>query len=317
LGRGSGAAKSRAGYAHLFLRSHPVPSTCMGNAFVAEAERLKSAAGRALRDSATDALPPTVYHYTSVDTAVKILNSFEMWCTNVSLSNDPSEGVHGQAVIDDACVRDRDLLLQGARKLISEDIEGYATSFSTAADELTQWRSYCGNGRGVSLGVDTKVLGARSSVVFSHVLYDRGRQEDLVRTLLNLFRGRMLSAKSRPSRIRHLAYVLTVSFVIARAMMKDPAYHSEREYRLLDALPKDSTRHNTKLESFRRGENEVPFFRVDLRNSSAPRANQPFREVYVGPCLDFADAKKQLIETAAYRAEPFRIEQSRVPMRGD
>jgi hypothetical protein len=285
--------------------------------FAAESTALKTAVGKLLTNSASEAYPAIVYHYTSLETAIKILNSFEIWCTNVSFSNDPSEGVYGESLIDNVCVRDPELLLAGARKLVAEEIEGYATSFSADPDELTQWRAYCTNGHGVSIGVDTEVLLLRTHLVFSHVQYDQSRQVGLAKAILNVFRARMLAAKSRPPRLRHLAYVLTVSFVILRAMLKDPSYHSEREYRLVDALPKDPKRHNTNLEYFQRDERSVPFFRVDLRDSNAAGNKQPVREVYVGPCLNFADAETQLRSTSAYNVQTFGIIPSRVPMRCD
>ena len=289
----------------------------MSTRFTAEAKSLKTAVGKLLTNSAPEAYPAIVYHYASLETAIKILNSFEMWCTNVSFSNDPSEGVYGQSLIDDVCTRDPDLLLAGARKLVADEIEGYATSFSADPDELTQWRAYCANGRGVAIGVETEALLLRTHLVFTHIQYDHPQQVRLAKAILNVFRGLMLAAKSRPPRIRHLAYVLTVSFVILRAMLKDPTYHSEREYRLLDALPKDPKRHDTSLEYFQRRDQSVPFFRVDLRDSSAAGAKQPVREVYVGPCLDFADAEAQLRRTSAYNVQAFSIVRSRVPMRCD
>ncbi len=281
-----------------------------------ETKALKAAAAKLLTNSTAESRPAIVYHYTSLDTAVKILNSFEMWCTNMAFS-DPSEGVYGESVIDGVCTRDSDLFLAGARKLVADEIDGYATSFSADPDELTQWRSYCSNGRGVAIGIDTEVLSKRTQVVFSHIEYDRTRQEKLVKDILNLFRMRMLSARSRPPRLRRLTYVLTLSFVILRAMMKDPSYHSEREYRLLDALPKNPKRHSTRLEHFPRGSQSVPFFRIDLRASTAAGAAQPVREVWVGPCLDFANSEAQLKNSSAYRAQPFRITPSSVPMRCD
>jgi hypothetical protein len=282
-----------------------------------EVKSLKRATARLLRDSAGTRRPALVYHYTSLETAVKILNSFEMWCTNVSFSKDTSEGVHGQGVIDTICTRDPDLLLEGARQLVADEIEGYATSFCAKPDELTQWREYGSNGRGVAIGVDAEVLSSRTNVAFSRIEYDPARQGKLVKNILNVFRARMVSAKSRPHRLRRLAAALTESLVVVRAMLKDPSYHTELEYRLLDALPKDPRRHDTALEYFQRGSRSVPFFRVDLRASTAAGATQPIREVWVGPCLEFASTEEQLRNTAAYVLQPFGIIRSLVPVRCD
>jgi hypothetical protein len=238
-----------------------------------------------------------------------------MWCTNVAFSMDPLEGIHGQGVIDGVCTTDPDLLMRGARKLVAEEIDGYATCFSVDADEETKWRTYSANGNGVSIGFDLDVLAKRKNVAFCRVEYDQSQQKKVAKKLLDLFRGRMLAAKSRPPRLHGLAYVLTLSFVVLGARMKHSDYSVEREYRLLDALPTDEREHDKKLEYFDRGGRSVPFFRVDLRDSSADGANQPVREVVVGPCLDFAVAEGALKETAAYRTRPFPIMRSQVDMR--
>jgi hypothetical protein len=234
-----------------------------------------------------------------------------------SVFHRPFEGVHGEAVIDGVCTSDPDLLMQGARKLVAEEIDGYAICFSVDADEETKWRTYGGNGTGVSVGFDVDVLTNRSKVGFCRVEYDESQQKKVAKRLLDLFRGRMLAAKSRPPRVHSLAYVLTLSFVILRARLKRSGYTVEREYRLLDALPKDARRHDKELEYFERNGRSVPFFRVDLRDSSAEGASQPIREVLVGPRLDFAVADAAIKNTVAYRTRPFPIRRSQVELACD
>lgn len=284
----------------------------------AEVVGLKAAAGKLLTESGVGPLPPIVYHYTSLDTAIKILNSFEMWCANVAFSNDPSEGLHGQQVIAAVCAKDPDLKLSGAQKLVADHIDGYAVSFSGEPNELTQWRSYCANGRGAAIGIDSAVLSQRKAVAFSHVEYDPQRQETLVRDLLDLFRAPILSARfQQGDRPERPVAALALSFVMARAMLKNPAYHSEKEYRLLDALPRDPAQHTTTIAFFPRGGRSVPYFPVDLRASRADGATQPVREVWIGPCLDVSVSTAAIQDTVAYVAQAFPIHVSTVPMRCD
>jgi hypothetical protein len=279
-----------------------------------ELESLKIAAAKIVSDETSQPTPPIVYHYASLDVAVKILDTFEMWCANVAFSTDTSEGVYGENVIGGVCTADPDLLMRGARELVEEEIDGYATCFSVDADEVTKWRKYGANGTGVSIGFDADVLSKRANVAFCRVEYDEARQKKLVKKLLDLFRGRMRSAKSRPSRLRRLSYVLTLSFVVLRARMKHHSYSVEREYRLLDALPKNEKRHDTKLAYFERGDRLVPFFRVNIRDSSADGAAQPVREVWIGPRLDFATAETAIKNTLAYRTRSFPVVHSQVAM---
>jgi hypothetical protein len=279
-----------------------------------ELEALKRAAARIVTDETTQPPLSIVYHYASLDVTVKILNSFEMWCTNVAFSTDTSEGVHGESVIDGVCTTDRDLLMRGARKLVAEEIDGYATCFSVDADEETKWRTYGAKGTGVSIGFDVDVLAKRKNLAFCRVEYDDSQQKKVAKKLLDVFRGRMLAAKSRPPRLHGLAYLLTLSFVVLRARIKHSAYTVEREYRLLDALPKDERAHDKKLEYFDRDGRSVPFFRVDLRDSSGEGAAQPICEAWVGPCLDFAIAESAIKNTVAYQTRSFPIRRSQLEL---
>jgi hypothetical protein len=275
---------------------------------------LKRSAGKVVTDEETDPPPPLVYHYASLDIVVKILNSYQMWCANVAFSTDTSEGVYGEGVIDGVCTTDPDLLMRGARKLVAQEIDGYATCFSVDADEETKWRKYGADGTGVSVGIDVDVLAKRKNVAFCRVEYEESQQKKVAKKLLDLLRGRMLAARSRPPRLHGLAYLLALSFVVLRARIKHSDYRVEREYRLLDALPKDEREHDKKLEYFDRGRRSVPFFRVDLRDSSGEGATQPIREVWVGPRLDFATAESTIKNTLAYQMRSFQIRRSQVEL---
>lgn len=171
------------------------------------------------------------------------------------------------------------------------------------------------NGYGVAIGVDVDVLGNRANVAFGRVIYDRSEQDDLVRKVLDVFRAPINSAKFDTPRLKRLVGTLTLYFVMLRAVLKDPAYYAEHEYRLFDALPRDPAEHSTSLQTFPRDGLNVSYFPVDLRASKSPNATQPIREVRIGPCLDFSTASECLLATSAAKAFQFPVIASRVPMR--
>lgn len=103
--------------------------------------------------------PVVVYHYTTVDTMMKIVTSRKIWATSISYLNDSSEGEHFLRM-----VRRRlpDLLPQyQLRDSVLTELVGEArpvedrhfiASFSAEGDSLPQWRSYCPQGNGVAIG---------------------------------------------------------------------------------------------------------------------------------------------------------------------
>jgi hypothetical protein len=114
-------------------------------------------------------LPEVVYHYTSMDSLQKILESRELWSTSIRYLNDVLERKHYFSAIKPRIPELIAAGVYGARPFLetlnAPDEETkpffalpFVTSFSKLADSLPQWRSYCPNGNGVSIGFKTASL---------------------------------------------------------------------------------------------------------------------------------------------------------------
>jgi hypothetical protein len=116
--------------------------------------------------SVSEMLPHVVYHYTSMETLLKIVETSSIWATNILYLNDVSEREHCLETI-----RAR-LDSEEGHKLFGPVIESegekeergrmpflpFIASFSADRDALTQWRSYCPQGNGVCIGFRTESL---------------------------------------------------------------------------------------------------------------------------------------------------------------
>jgi hypothetical protein len=113
--------------------------------------------------------PPMIYHYTNDVGLRGILETGQLWFTNIFHLNDPTELKHGiQPVIDflhAECRDDRPEIDQFAKNVAAmlnlgiEDVAHYfVCCFSAAGDDLGQWRAYADNGRGYALGFDAHAL---------------------------------------------------------------------------------------------------------------------------------------------------------------
>ena len=113
-------------------------------------------------------LPEIVYHYTSMDTLLKIVENNELWSTNIRYLNDVSERQHYLDLIKNRakhrCNEDTSTTELFEATFYEENESKsftdlpFVTSFSSLEDSLPQWRSYCPNGNGVSIGFRTDVL---------------------------------------------------------------------------------------------------------------------------------------------------------------
>jgi hypothetical protein len=111
--------------------------------------------------------PEVVYHYTSIDTMIKIVKTASIWATSISYLNDTSEMEHylklvrewiavyrQTGALDDELIFDD--FLNGS-DLGFED-RPFVSSFSKQDDSLPQWRSYCPQGNGVAVGFRVNCL---------------------------------------------------------------------------------------------------------------------------------------------------------------
>ena len=115
-----------------------------------------------------EAMPAVVYHYTSMDVLLVIVEKRQLWATNIRYLNDVSERQHCLSMIRqrvEATISNSQL----ATELLDQSLENedasksfndlpFVTSFSADRDSLSQWRSYCPNGNGVCVGFRTDSL---------------------------------------------------------------------------------------------------------------------------------------------------------------
>ena len=104
----------------------------------------------------------TIYHYTNAKNALDILRSGNLWFTERSHVNDPSEIQFGlEVAIEVAKELENKLRLE--LPVVSDWLEFvqsktyephayYVASFSTDGDSLPRWQAYADDGRGLTLG---------------------------------------------------------------------------------------------------------------------------------------------------------------------
>jgi hypothetical protein len=200
--------------------------------------------------------PPLLYHYTTIVGAYGILSSDSLWMTKTRYLNDTSEleigistfgAMLGEAMEERRPPDEVDLLASVKRGMASFAGSNICvTSFCEHGDLLSQWRWYGEGGRGVSLGVSSRVLRTLASGAINlwKCVYDERAHRELLgallERLLSAYRddrerhGGTLAAESRHELVeRFLAGFLQIAPII-----KNPNFAEEREWRLV-SLPID------------------------------------------------------------------------------
>src|SRR3954471_6369229 len=102
--------------------------------------------------------PEKLYHYTSQEGLLGIVRDRAIWASKITFLNDTTElrlalELAQQAVLAASTDRNiRNALLQDLDLMKSGSINIFVCSFSTHADQLSQWRGYTQLGYGYSIG---------------------------------------------------------------------------------------------------------------------------------------------------------------------
>jgi hypothetical protein len=188
-----------------------------------------------------DAFPDTVYHYTSLEGLIGIVESQSVWMTEFGYLNDRREVRHGydllletisQIMDIESSENIRDLLSTWIEKIKGTPNRVCITSFSadSDSDSLSQWRAY----GPVALGFPVRPLALHADQSrLQPVEYDPKIQ----RKLINIYVHHLMSAFAADTKGGRLERIPDVYHKSDRllelvAFFKDPAFKSENEYRL-------------------------------------------------------------------------------------
>ncbi len=240
--------------------------------------------------------PDILYHYTTQNGLLGIINAKEIWASHTQYLNDFREFGHAidivkeelspmkQGTLDD----DQAELLREMEEALMKGIEGInvcVCSFSADGDVLSQWRAYGGGASGFSIGFSGAFLRAvsdRLNFWLVPVLYNEDEQRVLVRTLLqDVLAENLQRAKTTPDgfdELRHVPGGNLVAYLNRYApILKHSSFSEEREWRIISQPLMCS---NVRF-GYREGASMlVPYFRIPLCSEQ-----QPFRieEIIVGP----------------------------------
>jgi hypothetical protein len=236
-----------------------------------------------------------------------IIESRSIWASNARYLNDSAEVeaalemIHQQAEKRKPPSWQRELLQNSIDSIRSVERTVFVTSFSASKDSLSQWRGYCPVNAGYAIGFDTMSLtecGRELGFHFVPCIYDPTVQKKVVNRAIeatlqllersenaNRFKaavGRMTAFERLVVRVRFdydIEEELTKGGVTELlGILKAPAFHEEREWRLVGTMNDDEVRGRLR---FRQGASMlIPFLSVEL---APTMALLPIREVWIGP----------------------------------
>jgi hypothetical protein len=286
----------------------------------------------------------TVFHYASLETAIKIIQNQTLWATNTRFLNDREEFNHGIKLILNLLksfvnslnfASEYTDILRTSLPLFKKisKVNQYVVCFSNNGDLLSQWRAYAKNGMGVSIGFDRANLRSCLAQPISegYVVYDNSKKELVIKAFLEkaflFFKQQKEKFDWGAFDFNKVAAEFLIGFLeIIILNYKDPSFSEEKEYRIRLKAP-DYDENLTPTKKFRSSGNLIiPYVELETKFNEAQKSLEdhgtilvdklPISEIIVGPCMDFnaaSDGLNQLLQANYYYN--VKIKKSQVPYR--
>jgi hypothetical protein len=254
--------------------------------------------------------PGTLFHYTSAQGLAGIIESGEIWATDLGYMNDRMEQEYGIALLREAMLELADAswdetivdMLLGTRNMPPYNVDRVMVAcFCEDGDALGQWRGY-GNDEGYAIGLDTQRVAAtlegqdlRQS--FTAVSYSEKESRILTRNWARLLKEGYektwpepqpdaqpssdteteAQTKSPGQILYEFSGVHVRAAAIVCAFVKDPSFQEEREWRIVEPV---SARPGGPLR-FRQGAlGLTPYVGIKITDSDG---RIPISQINVGP----------------------------------
>jgi hypothetical protein len=284
--------------------------------------------------------PDDVFHYTTTDGLIGIIESGVLWATHSAYLNDPSEIVHAHSLIqqtlDERLNTEEDLvgreLLTRARYAINPRdgmYQYFVVSFCEQSDLLGQWRAYSRRGGGYAMGFDAGVIKGLAdpspSVILRRVIYDHDLQRKFIAATIDRSVEKLKLTVRQESNEREVNGTIATFVGFLRDhfsefhfTFKNLAFKEEQEWRLIvqaDFTARDELLRDIKFRSA--SGVAVPYLALPLTTAADPAAMQlPLQSVVYGPTVESGRAEhgvRMLLDKYGYTY--VTISSSQVPLR--
>lgn len=233
-----------------------------------------------------------LYHYTTQDGLLGIVQNRDIWATHHQCLNDRQEYLHAKELVREEIQRRLTTAKPGSESFLKvmlsaleppghEDVNLYVASFSEQWDSLSQWRAYGAATSGFALGFQCDHLVLPDGFMFVRCIYDPDQQQKVVEAIVSEVLERSRKATLLDTTSAHLRFILhTLALTL-----KHPKFKEEEEWRiispvLMDFAPAFPLIEETKL-AFRHGKSVLtPYRSIPLKDD---KNNFPLNEVVVGP----------------------------------
>jgi len=261
-------------------------------------------------------LPDELFHYTSAEGLIGIIDSRVLWASDMLCLNDASEAEYATQMITDAVTGNLYLLPAEHRQTFKESLISafrvytpFVACFCEDGDLLSQWRGYGGSGAGFALGFSRSWLSCSAAVDDARfrlvrVVYSPIEQRSLIQEYLQgaaAVSGKLEVSADGECWFWGIAAKAMADLVVA---FKDPVFEAENEWRLVNPTIITGKHYGHR----RTGHRIVPYVRIPIE------ANEALTSLVRGPYFVDDRGSEDLLRYSGFKAGG-NIRNSKIPLR--
>ncbi|MGD1214086.1 MAG: DUF2971 domain-containing protein [Terriglobales bacterium] len=261
-----------------------------------------------------------LYHYTTPAGLIGIVESKSLWASGIQYLNDTAEYKHATSLamhlLRQKLENDRDPWNDLCRMILKgepfyQDRTVFVGSLSEAKDKLSQWRAYCPNGGGFSIGFAPELIERQARKQGFELLkcqYEPIKQEAICAKLIAYgctaaekiqaddLRGRPVQPERNEKDDQKSAQTAGIFLGFVEPLMhiapalKNPSFEEEREWRIVRDLGPFAEPYSN--IHFRPGKYAViPYLEFALAEENSPL---DVEEIIIGPSPDPDQTRKSV-----------------------
>ncbi len=266
----------------------------------------------------------TLYHYTTARGLIGILEQKKIWATHINYLNDKKEFINAveeftkqienlrpEMQTPTVTVPPHGTMTKNSLTEMYDDVRKllqimktmvYVTAFSGDGDQLSQWRGYCANGAGFSIGFNLAKLRqllkrTTNTIVLKKCIYNPRIKRQMI--------DRIIEAAESTNQRREKFSTLATKMMEIAPYFKDESFEKEEEWRLVFIEGENVL--------FREGDSLIiPYVEFDLMDENG---NLPIENIVIGPTSNMKESHSSLEMLLGKHKISASIEESKIPYR--
>lgn len=279
--------------------------------------------------------PGIIYHYTTTNGLIGILESNELWATDLNYMNDASELIYARELIAEVIAAKLTatvdpILMTFYERAVRMQEPGsrgfYGVCFCEDGDLLSQWRAYGDRGGGYAIGLHAAEIGLGSEppLCIRKTVYDPIRQRDLVEVTLDrtehvlMELTRDVPAEAGDSIIPIVLHFLDDHLSEYTYTFKNEAFREEQEWRVVLPILPYERNESRRLMRFRNSAGMLaPYILMNVSPTAGVNTGRiPIARIVFGPTVDRRLTREALKDLLAKHGFPHvEVVPSDIPLR--